>query len=159
MVVDMLDWGEKMDQLRLRRVAENDCGLLFAWVNDRETRNKSFCIENIAYEEHVEWFQRKMREASCQMFILMRDEKEAGQIRIDWQGNAGEISYSIAPEYRGMGLGSEILRLAEPYAGGKILWGRVRGDNAASAKCFEKNGYVKVERELWIEYSKKIDIL
>lgn len=137
-------------------MVENDCGLLFAWVNDRETRKNSFRTENIDYEEHVEWFQRKIQDGSCQMFILMCGGKEAGQIRLDWQGNVAEISYVIAPECRGMGLGSEILRLVEPYAAGKILRGRVRKGNAASAKCFEKNGYAMLDRERWLEFNKMI---
>ena len=147
-----------MERLRLRRVSEADCELLFAWANDRETRKNSFRTEKIGYEEHAAWFQRKLREASCQMFILLCGGKEAGQIRLDWQDGdkVAGISYVIAPEYRGMGLGSEILRLVEPFACGKVLQGRVRRENVPSAKCFEKNGYALAEREHWLEYHKRI---
>lgn len=147
-----------MERLRLRSVSEADCELLFAWANDRETRRNSFRTEKIEYGEHAAWFQRKIQEDTCQMFILLCDEKEAGQIRLDWQSDedVARISYVIAPEYRGMGLGSEILRLVEPFASGKTLQGRVRRENVASAKCFEKNGYAMAEREHWLEFRKKI---
>jgi Acetyltransferases, including N-acetylases of ribosomal proteins len=147
-----------MDRLRLRRVSEADCELLFAWANDGETRRNSFRTEKIEYEEHAAWFRRKMREDSCQMFILLCAGKEAGQIRLDWQDGeeVARISYVIAPVYRGRGLGSEILRLVEPFACGKVLQGRVRRENLASAKCFQKNGYAMAEREHWLEFSKKI---
>ncbi len=160
MIGRIAGWGERMERLRLRRASEGDCELLFAWANDRETRKNSFRTENIEFEEHAAWFERKMHEDSCQMFILLCAEKEAGQIRLDWQDgqDVAGISYVIAPEYRGMGLGSEILRLVEPFACGKVLQGRVRRENVASAKCFEKNGYLMAERERWLEFRKNIPL-
>ena len=146
-----------MDKLILRRVAESDCEILFRWANDRESRSQSFHVEQISFEEHMAWFRRKMQEDSCQMFLLLYQGKEAGQIRLEQEGDTAWISYAIAPEYRRMGLGGEILRLVEAYAGGAELAGRVKKGNTASEKSFEKNGYQRTERENWVEYRKKRD--
>lgn len=146
-----------MDKLILRRVAEPDCEILLRWANDRESRKQSFHTEKISVEEHMAWFQRKLQDDFCQMFILLYHGKEAGQIRLDQNGDTAWVSYAIAPEYRGMGLGGEILRLAEAYAGGNVLAGRVKRGNTASQKCFEKNGYDGHMREDWVEYTKKLE--
>lgn len=143
-----------INMLILRRAVESDCGRLFYWANDRETRKNSFHTEEISYGEHTAWFQRKLQEPACQIFILLCDGREAGQIRLEQEGDTAKISYVIAPEYRNRGLGSEILRLVEPFAEGKALLGRVKRENRASGKCFEKNGYEKTEQEEWVEYIK-----
>lgn len=140
----------------LRKAQSGDCHLLFQWINDRITRENSFQVEEISYEEHVKWFERKMKDSACQMFILVLDGKEAGQIRLDWEKEQGIISYSIAPDYRGMGLGNKILELVEEFAAGKELVGVVKKQNLASGKCFEKNGYDRKELEDCVEYRKKV---
>ena len=145
-----------MEKLTLRRVEESDCEILFRWANDRETRNQSFHGEVISFEEHMAWFRKKLQEDTCQMFILLCYGKEAGQIRLDQKEDTAWLSYAIAPEYRGMGFGREILGLVEAYAGGAVLAGRVKRANIASQKCFEKNGYQRDETQNWVEYTKKI---
>lgn len=146
-----------MEKLTLREAKDTDCDILFQWANDGETRQNSFQTNKISYQEHVRWFQGKMKNPACQIFILLRDEKEAGQIRLDWKEDLAEISYVIASEYRGLGLGSEILKLVERYSRGKVLLGRVKKGNTASGRCFEKNGYEKREKSEWLEYWKKIE--
>lgn len=145
-----------MKKLTLRRVEKTDCALLFRWANDRMSREQSFHMEEIPMEEHIAWFRRKLADESCRMFLLLYYGKEAGQIRLDLEGDTAWISYAIAPEYRGRGLGAEILRLVEPFAPVPLLAGRVKRGNIASARCFEKNGYERAEREKWVEYRKKV---
>lgn len=141
----------------LREAVDSDCDILFRWANDSETRKNSIRSEKIPYQEHVNWFRRKMQDDCCQIYLLLCDGKEAGQVRLDWKGNMGEISYVIAPEYRGMGFGSEILRLVEVYAQGKMLFGKVKKENIVSSRCFEKNHYEKTEKAEWLEYRKNIE--
>lgn len=146
-----------MERLILREAKDTDCDILFQWINDEETRKNSFQTKKISYQDHVRWFQGKMQNPACRIFILLRDEKEAGQIRLDGKENVVEISYNIAAKYRGLGLGSEILKLVEAFARGKVLLGRVKKGNIASGRCFEKNGYEKREKSEWLEYWKKIE--
>ena len=146
-----------MEKLLLREVKDTDCDMLFQWANDTETRKNSFHTDKILYENHVGWFQEKLQNPDCQIFILMREGNEVGQIRLDWNKNVGEISFDIASKYRGLGLGSQILKLVEVYARRKILFGKVKKGNIASSRCFEKNQYEKKEMPEWIEYWKNIE--
>lgn len=66
-----------------------------------------------------------------------------GQVRVDYQNNIGEISYSIAPEYRRHGY--RMLRLLEKEIKGRVLYLRanVLMGNIASRLIFRKMRFVE----------------
>lgn len=145
----------------LKKVTYKDCELLFQWVNDNEVRKNSFNVEKIQYEDHVKWFKNKMDSHNQYMFILYDEEGPKGQIRVDIEENKGGIGYSIDSKYRGKGYGSKILELIEReilIRNIQIhkLIGEVKYSNIASQKAFEKNGYVKLEKEDHIKYIKEL---
>ena len=139
--------------MQLRRATMDDALDVLAWRNDETTRKNSFNQEEISEENHLKWFKRKLDDNSCLMFILEDQDCPVGSIRLDITDDIGEISYMIAPDQRGRGLGKEILKLIESRqeldgceTGHRIqsLVGFVNEDNVASAKCFENNGYTKL---------------
>ena len=129
------------------RIAQiSDAKMILEWRNDPDTRNNSFSRELISNEDHVKWLEKKLLEDSCRLYICCDGQENVGQIRIDVRENIGEVSYMVAPECRGKGYGTKILELAENEAKDlNTLIGFVKKSNIASAKCFEKNGYVKFE--------------
>lgn len=129
----------------LRNVEVIDCTLLFNWANDFEVRRNSFQSDTIPYEKHIKWFQEKLADTNCEIFLYIVDGKETGQVRVEYNGREGVISYSVAKEYRGMGYGRRMLLLLEEKAVGRADWltGYVKPENMASQYIFEKLGYVK----------------
>ncbi len=131
----------------LRKITTEDCDLIFAWANDPLTRRMSFNNTPIPYEDHVSWFRKKLYDNDCYHYILMHEGSPAGSLRLERSSrNIYEISYNIAPEFRGRGLGSLILSLAAEKARQDIpgitgLRGEVKKENTASCRCFLKNGY------------------
>lgn len=128
----------------LRKAQMEDALKALEWRNDETTRMNSFNHEIITEDAHLAWFKRKLEDKTCQLYILEDDEEPSGSIRIDIDGEIGEISYMIAPGKRGRGYGPAILELLEKEAstaGIKTLVGFVDKNNKASARCFEKNGY------------------
>ena len=148
-------------QSELREVKIKDKDLLFEWANDSECRKNSLNSNLITYEEHCAWFDRKLNSECCKMYIYLYQKQEAGQIRIDIQGESGQISYSIAKEYRSQGHGKKILHLIEKEMLGKVkyLTAVVKEDNIASQLKFEQNNYEKEENENLIFYKKKLEVL
>ena len=133
--------------LYLREAVEKDVDILFRWANDEDTRKNSFCTEPIKYEDHVIWFQKMMRNENIDQYILINGDVPVGQIRLECEETVGEISYSIAPDKRGMGYGKAIcqlllrrIRKQRPKIE-KIL-AKVKPSNVASIHCFEKNGFI-----------------
>lgn len=145
----------------LRAIREEDCDLLFEWVNDREVRQAAFNSDTILYEDHRKWFYNKLGSSLTHIFIICVGENPVGQIRIDMESNEGIISYSIAKVYRGHGYGARALEklVDEVKARGiKIerLIGKVKNNNIRSCRAFEKAGFIGVKRKDYIEYYKPI---
>lgn len=139
----------------LRKAEAGDAALLFRWVNDPEARKNSFHTESVLWEEHEKWFKEKMEKDTCKIYILLCDGKEAGQIRIDIVQDRGKISYFVAPEYRGQGLGTKLLFLLEEKCQFiHVLYGEVKRENVASCRSFERNGYIRQETGNVITYQK-----
>ncbi|MBD5531472.1 MAG: UDP-2,4-diacetamido-2,4,6-trideoxy-beta-L-altropyranose hydrolase [Lachnospiraceae bacterium] len=137
-----------------RNVKEADKELLFTWANDAETRRQSFSSDPITWDEHAAWFARTQADTDSPHWIFMvcdeegDDEQPVGVLRLtrDRNGAAYRISQSIAPAWRGNGLGSLILTLAKRWAAAlcptcRELYGEVKAENIASVRCFEKAGY------------------
>lgn len=145
-------------QGKLRKVTEKDRDLLFEWANDSECRKNSLNSDLIPYELHCAWFESKLDSPFCDMYIYMYQGKEAGQIRIDYQDKNGQISYSVAKEFRGQGHGRAILQLIEEKMVGKIeyLTAIVKFDNIPSQLKFEQNGYEKEVLGDIIAYKKRV---
>lgn len=83
-----------------------------------------------------------------------------GQIRLDQEEGYIQIGYLIDKEYRNKGYGRDILTAAENVystTNQEICFcGRVKKENIASSRCFEKMGYLKTEKQNYIEYTKLI---
>jgi len=132
----------------LREAKWEDMEQLFLWANDKEVRKNSFSMEPISYEEHQEWYEKKLEEESTQMYILCDGSLEVGSLRLEYDAQGAEISYSIASEYRGHGYGKELISLAEQevrrwaeMSGKAVIKAQVKPGNQASKRIFTEAGY------------------
>lgn len=148
-----------MSEYQLRRVEYKDKQLLYEWVTDKTVRENSFHTGEISVWEHEEWFEKHFYSEQCDIFILEYKGEPIGQIRIDWEGNDGEISYSIASGYRGQGHGTILLQMVETKLEGRgiQLVAKVKKENNASRMIFEHLGYDKVLDKNYIVYLKHVD--
>lgn len=130
----------------LRAATIQDMDLLFEWANDAEVRRNSFSSELIPYEEHVQWYEKLLKSPMHRQYIYVCGDMPVGQVRIAIDGNNAEISYSIAPQYRGRGYGKRLLealpeQVKKDFEQVAHLTGRVKIDNLASQQAFFKAGY------------------
>ncbi|HBI93809.1 MAG TPA: hypothetical protein DDY58_16075, partial [Terrisporobacter glycolicus] len=95
--------------ISLRSANYEDCTLLFKWANDSQVRKNAFSTNNIDLESHIKWYENKMNDENTRIFIVLKDNVEVGQIRVDISDNKGFIDYSIDKNYRGQGIGTQIL--------------------------------------------------
>ena len=131
----------------LRDVKPDDRELLFQWVNDREVRANSFRQEQVSYREHCCWMERVLSDPDELFFLVMDDGNPVGQLRLTKCGGCAEISYSIAPDKRGIGYGTAVIELAKEVVRNDHpditrLIAKVKPNNVISSRCFEKNGFV-----------------
>jgi RimJ/RimL family protein N-acetyltransferase len=132
----------------LRKVTIEDAKILLDWRNDPMTRAQSINGGEIKPEDHLVWLQKSLSNPDRFLFIAT-DETGAlfGNCRIDKELEDGreiyELSWTIAPEWRGKGLGKTMLGelLKETVLKGKRLKAVIKRDNVASAKIAERFGF------------------
>ncbi|MDD1752006.1 MAG: UDP-2,4-diacetamido-2,4,6-trideoxy-beta-L-altropyranose hydrolase [Methanotrichaceae archaeon] len=142
-----------MDMIELREVSKKDCHMLYEWANDPETRNASFSVEFIPLEEHVRWFEAKLRDDNCILLIAMDNEgTPLGYVRFDVTESTAIISVSIEKSFRGQDLGGPIIKKALDEVGRKkghlVVNAFIKPHNLQSVKVFESAGFVCVGRTM-----------
>lgn len=147
-----------MIDAKLRKVTLDDCQLLYEWVNDDACRKNFFSQERILLEEHIQWFHQQLENDDTYMYIYEFADIAIGQVRVNYTGKKGKISYSIDKEYRLMGHAKIMLWLLEKELREKNidveLIGLVKKSNVASQKVFEQLGYKKKVEKDYLKYQK-----
>lgn len=132
--------------LRLRRVRQEDCKLLWDWANESTVRNSAFNSDSILWEEHKQWFAQKFHDPQCLQFIALDDmDVPIGQIRFDIHEKEAEVDVSIDEKKRSQGLGSRLIAMgiSELISQGPVRWVHsfIKSENIASIRAFEKAGF------------------
>jgi len=151
-----------MPGLTFKKATRADCLVYYTWASDPEVRKNSFTTTPLRYDEHVQWFFKKIAAPSCFMFVAGSNGKQVGQVRIEVDGSDGTISFSIARETRKLGFGTAMITalptlIKEQSIPVKCLVGQVKITNVASRKCFEKNDYTSTATDGIVEYRRAIE--
>jgi len=135
--------------LSWRRARLDDAALLWRWANDAETRRNAFDPAPIPYESHVGWLERRLASEATRLLIFSDEAGPVGQVRFDLADGVAEIDIAIAPERRGQGLGTGMLRAA--LDGLRAEWGEgvrprahVLAHNERSLRMFRRCGFREV---------------
>ncbi len=137
--------------LEIRYAKESDSENLWKWRNDPITREFSRNSDEIPWESHVKWYGKALENPSKKIFVGVSEGVGIGRIMFDrLEGNIAETGIVIAPEGRGKGHGSELIRSSsERYFsienGVDEILAEILKINPASIRAFEKAGYVKRE--------------
>lgn len=126
--------------------------ILWEWANDPVVRSNSFHPEPIGFEDHCEWYERKLASPDCRIWIACDEDVPAGQIRYERAGPHAEVDISVAAEQRGRGIAQMLLRETAGMAcrelGVVSLIALVLEDNAPSLRAFDAAGYLTAGLEL-----------
>ncbi len=132
----------------LRPAEAGDADLLLAWANaDDSLANKLRTTEPIPRETHVAWLARICARDDAAIWIAETVGKPKGQVRLERRGDALEVDVYVAPAERGKGIALTMLDAARQAAAtqwpGGTLMARIKPENRASLRLFEKAGYVR----------------
>jgi RimJ/RimL family protein N-acetyltransferase len=111
--------------LHMRKVTMEDARMLFNWRNDWETRKHSRNPGPVTWDEHCAWLRDRIEDAAVPHRMLRVFEDNGGSlvgvVRADErEGGAYELSYTVAPDRRGRGLGRlMVLQFAGEAAPGR----------------------------------------
>lgn len=136
--------------LELRPVSVADGDLLLAWANDSVTRANSFRSQQITPEEHRQWLEARCQDPSCWMWLAETPGgTPLGVIRFETQADGCVlVSFTVAPEWRGIGLGAPLLNAAcqrlAAIVGTVRLVAMVRPENLSSLTVFTRAGFREI---------------
>jgi UDP-2,4-diacetamido-2,4,6-trideoxy-beta-L-altropyranose hydrolase len=133
-----------MTNLKLIRANESDVQLYYDWANDPSVRANSLNSDPIPYENHVNWFTKRIHSENAHLLILVNELDKIGQIRLEKEGDLWNINYSIAKEYRGKGMGKKIIALTLDLFPDFHFLARVQNSNNASLKVFETLNFKRI---------------
>ncbi len=129
--------------LSVRHAELRDEAMLLEWANNRATRENAFHPKSITPQEHRAWFRARLRQPDCCALYVVETISgiPLGQVRFDRSSDEWEISYSVAPLFRGRGIGrsmlEEAIRHLRKCHGNVSLFGQVKLANSASRRIFE----------------------
>ncbi len=131
-----------------------DANQYFDWANDPLVRLNSLNSNEIPFEDHLNWFSKRVHSSSVHLLILSENELKIGQIRLEKEGKLWNINYSIASEFRGKGMGKKIISMTLTTFPDYHFLARVQHTNSASIKVFEALNFKRVidEETVIFEY-------
>jgi RimJ/RimL family protein N-acetyltransferase len=142
-----------MSILNLKKAENKDAELIYNWANDLEVRINAVNKEPIIYENHLTWFNNKLKSEETVILIAYLEDIPIGQIRFDKNLTDWQIDYLIDYKYRGKGFGKEIVlegmkKMKELFKENIKFTAFVKVNNMASIKVFRKLNYVQLANSI-----------
>lgn len=143
----------QIPKIKLRKVKETDCDLLYQW--QIEPGNRKFSRdENIPLkEDHEIWFKDKLSSNTTAIYIVQFRGMDCGYVRLDhYDDQSEEVSIMLSKQYRGLGLAKAALKSVTDMTKYDRLMAEIHPNNEASKKIFLSSGYQQTsEREyIWV---------
>jgi len=133
---------------------EGDLQTVLSWRNSARIRAVSFSDHEIAWEEHVAWYERSRNDDGIQPMLFEWRGKPAGVVNfigIDRSARWAEWGFYIGDPNAPKGAASAMGFLALDYAFGELglqkLVGRSLVSNEASVRYHQRLGFRQVEGE------------
>lgn len=139
-----------MDKLKFRFAGLQDVDLYYTWANEPTVRENSYNQDEIRYEDHVNWFKKKLDSDNCRFYVFFDPADEpVGQVRID-EGEEVVIGISIDTKQRGKNYAPQMLTMAtDDYLKtntSAVIVAYIKVSNQASYKSFKNAGFVGDEK-------------
>lgn len=133
----------------------------FEWASDATVRAYSFNQNPISFEEHQNWFLKKIKQPDCMYLLGKWGNEIVGSLRFDITGSNALISYLVSPRHHGKGLGRILLAkgleyLAQQNKTISTATGFVMPQNIASVKVFERLGFLCTDENNQLKFTKNI---
>ncbi len=142
-----------LPKLNMRNAKKDDADIYFNWANDEQVRLNSFSIEKIEYDQHINWFNKKLNDDNC-FFYFFTDEKNkpVGQVRIDKSNDENIIGISVDEAFRKSKLSAKMLVMAcrnylNQFKNNNIT-AYIKEENKASFKTFLNADFQLVEKTI-----------
>lgn len=137
---------EEREGFYMRRAGMEDCERVFELSNDSVVRANSINTDAIVWENHVAWFEGKLKDSQYDIFVCFDAiDRFIGQVKFEYEEDFAVISVSITEACRGKGYAVPVLKNACRYVFGEgrveRIHAYIRPENGASIRAFGKSGF------------------
>lgn len=134
-----------MNSIVTRAAKIEDAKLLFAWRNDPLTRQNSISSAPISWNDHLKWLTDSLASRERQIYIAEIENEPFATFRLDHTTEGIELSWTVAPEFRSRGLGSQLITtlMKSMRYGPKTFIAKIKACNLPSIAIAEKAGFVR----------------
>lgn len=122
--------------IAVRAASMEDAKTLFDWRNHPSTYALFHIAQPVEWRSHIQWLSSRLTRDTPHLYIAIQDGLPVGTFRID----GDEISYTVAPDRRGKGIGLAMLTKAREMFG--PLRAEIYDQNAASIKIAMRAGMI-----------------
>ncbi len=142
--------------LSFRKAEMKDASWLLSLRNDPETRKQSISQQKIAPDEHQVWLKSTLNNPSRLLFIASLHGEDVASFRLDQRADGSiELSWTVAPTFRGKGIGKLLLSTIGTILPNYLeLYACVLQGNPASIKLAQKAGlslYRQEDKLIWLK--------
>jgi len=125
----------------LREATFNDWKILLEWRNNPDTRKNSLNNEVIDIDTHKKWLKKVLSNKNIKLFIVIESDIPVGTVRADYdeESNSFKLSWTVAPDYRGKGLGKRMVKLLVDKLNSKVK-AEIKKENISSLKIAQYAG-------------------
>ena len=142
--IDVLIHEKRNQKISIRKSTKKDGILMFDWRNEKAVRIQSFDNSEIKLDNHLNWYETKLKDPNFIFYILEIEKEPLGLIRIEIEKNNSTIGISIDENYRGKGFSSKALFIGcEEYfkIEKKPIFAFIKKTNIFSIKTFKSVGF------------------
>jgi ribosomal protein S18 acetylase RimI-like enzyme len=147
------------DKVKIGKIFPEDVKKIWEIRNHLKNRSNFNNSNFIPFEDHKKWLEKKYFQNKKNIcYALRKKEAMVGYCRFDWNADRESYIISIAmdPENQSRGLGNKLLSGSLGRIKGTVL-AKVKKENQASIKLFEKNNFKKnKETKDNLEYIKEL---
>ena len=110
-----------------------DARALYEWRNDPLMRQQSRNTDAVPWEKHVAWLEQSLTMPTRRFYIAEQGGMPVGTVRADERDGVQELSWTVAPEARGRGIGKRmVLQFVQQVLPNASLLAGIKQGNAAS---------------------------
>lgn len=135
-------------KMLIRPADLSDLQDIFEWRNDSFSRSMFLSSKAVSLNEHIDWYQRCLKNPHKKIFIGLIDDLKIGVVRFDFDVDTdqSEVSINLNPQLRGNGYGftllSKSISLYE-QSNDATLIATIKKENSSSLKIFSKCNFHK----------------
>jgi len=130
---------EMHKDIKLMPATMADANMLLRWRNDPEAKKASHNMEDVNKEDHIAWLSKVIDDPGRQLLVAWQRTpndiyRAIGTMRADYTTlkNCYELSWTVAPETRGKGVGKIIVAMLTKQLANKDISAKVKKGNVAS---------------------------